>query len=215
MAVTGPHLVYFVDPMCSWCWGFSPVIAAIRESYGDALPIRVVLGGLRPGTTEPMTEERKQKSRAGWERVRAASGQPFDFSFFERQRFVYDTDPARRAVVLVRRTQPERTLDMLARVQHAFYAENRDVTDPAVLADIAETFGFDPAVFAAAVVSEDARNETWRDYAVSQGAGVTGFPTLIAGKGEGREYAMVTHGFQTADRILPALDRWLQLSRAA
>ena len=42
----GPHLIYFTDPMCSWCYGFSPVIDEIRRAYGDALPIRVVMGGL-------------------------------------------------------------------------------------------------------------------------------------------------------------------------
>jgi putative protein-disulfide isomerase len=25
------HLVYFADPMCSWCYGFSPVIAALEQ----------------------------------------------------------------------------------------------------------------------------------------------------------------------------------------
>ncbi len=30
-----PHLVYVADPMCSWCWGFSPVIDAIRERFGS------------------------------------------------------------------------------------------------------------------------------------------------------------------------------------
>ena len=32
--------------------------------------------------------------------------------------------------------------------------------------------------------ADDARQETWRDYAISQRAGVTGFPTLVAGPGD-------------------------------
>jgi len=55
----GPHLIYFADPMCSWCYGFSPVIDDIRRAYGNALPIRVVMGGLRPGTDKPVTEAAK------------------------------------------------------------------------------------------------------------------------------------------------------------
>ena len=27
-----PHLIYFADAMCSWCYGFSPVIADIRKT---------------------------------------------------------------------------------------------------------------------------------------------------------------------------------------
>ena len=29
-AMDGPHLIYFSDPMCSWCYGFSPVIEQVR-----------------------------------------------------------------------------------------------------------------------------------------------------------------------------------------
>jgi len=48
-------LWYFADPMCSWCWGFSPAISVIKASYSDRLKIALMLGGLRPGTTEPVT----------------------------------------------------------------------------------------------------------------------------------------------------------------
>ena len=44
------ELIYFVDPMCSWCWGFSPVILSISQAFAGRVPVRVVLGGLFPGT---------------------------------------------------------------------------------------------------------------------------------------------------------------------
>ncbi|MDH5427723.1 MAG: DsbA family protein, partial [Nitrospirota bacterium] len=28
-----PTLIYVADPMCSWCWGFSPVLEEIRRLY--------------------------------------------------------------------------------------------------------------------------------------------------------------------------------------
>ena len=33
------NLVYFADPMCSWCYGFSPVITALAERFEDRLPL--------------------------------------------------------------------------------------------------------------------------------------------------------------------------------
>lgn len=122
------HLVYFADPMCSWCWGFSPVIEAIRERYGESLPARLVMGGLRPGTRVPMDDASKASARSHWEHVHAASDQPFDFGFFGRKGFVYDTEPASRAVVLARRGGQARGFAYLRRVHAAFYAEDRDVT---------------------------------------------------------------------------------------
>jgi putative protein-disulfide isomerase len=211
----GLHLIYFTDAMCSWCWGFSPVIAEIRARYGDALPIRTVVGGLRPGSETPMTRAHLDGMRPHWEHVTEASGQPFDYGFFDREGFVYDTDPASRAVVLARREGPLMALDYLRSAQAAFYAQNRDVTQPSVLAELADELGMDPKAFEASLEAEDVKQETWSDYATSQNAGVRGFPTLIAGPGADRAFTLITRGFNTADQVLPMVDRWLKVAAAS
>jgi len=97
------RFIYFADPMCSWCYGFAPVIWALAERFEGRMDVQLVMGGLRAGNTAPMREEDRAYIRDAWARVHAASGQPFDFSFHEREAFVYDTEPACRAVVAVRR----------------------------------------------------------------------------------------------------------------
>jgi putative protein-disulfide isomerase len=211
--MAGPHLVYFADPMCSWCWGFAPVIEAIAQRFGPALPIRLIMGGLRPSTTRPMDEAAKREIRAHWEHVHEASGQPFDFGFFDREGFVYDTEPAAKAVVVVRRSGMPEALAYLHRVHAAFYADNRDVTDEGVLADLAVPSGLDREAFLEAFRSAAAKQETWQDFAITQRSGISGFPSLIVGTGESAEYALVTHGYQPADRLLPSLESWLQALR--
>jgi len=210
MGMAGPNLLYVADPMCSWCWGFSPVIGAITERFGDALPIRLMMGGLRPGTTKLLDEAGKRMIREHWEHVHEASGQPFDVHFFDRDRFVYDTEPASNAVVVARRSGMEQALAYLRLVHAAFYAENRDVTNADVLANLAAEIGLDREEFVKAIQSEKAKQETWADFAIAQRAGITGFPTLLAGLGDAAEYAIVTRGYQPADRIVPVLERWMQ-----
>ena len=207
-ASTRPHLIYFADPMCSWCWGFAPVIGAITREFGERLPIRLVLGGLRPGTTDPLDDARKATLRTHWGHVHEASGQPFNDAFFVRARFVYDTDPACRAIAVIRRQGMAQALHALHRLQEAFYAANRDITQMEELTAIAVEMGLDADEFSTALQSEATRQETWQDYAMSQRSGVTGFPTLIAG-GTGGDYALVTQGFAPAGQVLPALDGWL------
>ncbi len=204
----GQHLIYFTDPMCSWCWGFSPVIEAIRDRFGERLPIRLILGGLRPGTSEPMTGAAKADVKSHWAQVAKASGQPFDDTFFERERFIYDTDPAARATVLVRREDPELALDFLRATHEAFYACNLDVTLPGVLADLAAPFGLGMWAFLAGMEADDVKQETWRDYAISQRAGVTGFPTLIAGE-EDEPYHLIARGYQNTAAVIAAIEAWL------
>jgi len=131
------EIICVVDPMCSWCWGFSPVIDEIAAACGDAAAISFIAGGLRPLTREPMSNGMKADIRHHWEDVGKASGQPFDFGFFRRDGFVYDTEPACRALVTGRTLAPAAQRPFLAALHRAFYAENRDVTDTAQLAEIA------------------------------------------------------------------------------
>jgi putative protein-disulfide isomerase len=208
--MTTPHLIYFSDPMCSWCYGFSPVVDEIRRTFGRALPIRVVMGGLRPGTTTPMTEEAKLEVGDHWTHVHEATGLPFNGAGMSAPGFVYDTDPAARAVVVSRREGEEMAQAFLARTQRAFYGEGRDVTRPEVLGEIAEELGLDREPFLDAWAAEEAKQETWRDYAISQRAGVTGFPTLVAGPNEEGVYGVVTRGYAPPDQVLGVLTEWLQ-----
>ena len=42
------RLLYVMDPMCSWCWGFAPVVEALAEQAAAAgVPLQIVVGGLR------------------------------------------------------------------------------------------------------------------------------------------------------------------------
>jgi putative protein-disulfide isomerase len=202
------RLVYFADPMCSWCYGFSPVVAALAERFEGRLPLDLIMGGLRAGNTQPMRAEDKDYIRGAWTRVGAASGQPFDFSFFDREGFVYDTEPACRAVVTARRLLPRMALPFMARIQQAFYAENRDMTAPEEIAGVAEEAGFDRAGFSETFAAAETRNETFRDFLTAQSLGVQGFPTLIAGSDE-KGYALLTNGYRPLDDLAEPLERWL------
>jgi putative protein-disulfide isomerase len=209
----GLQLIYFADPMCSWCYGFSPVVQALRRRYAEVLPIRLVMGGLRPGTREPMPEAARRNLVHHWDEIGAMTGVGFSAALVDRDGFVYDTDPAARAVVLARQTSDEDGLDMLERLHVAFYAEGRDVTDTGVLADVAAEQGFDRDSFLAGLGQESLTEETWRDYALSQRAGVTGFPTLIVGPNGDGSYAPVTRGYNDADVTYAGIETWLAAVR--
>ena len=205
-----PHLIYFSDPMCSWCYGFSPVIEDIRRAFGRSLPIRIVMGGLRPGTETPMTEEAKLEVGNHWVHVHEATGLPYNGAGMAAPGFVYDTDPAARAVVVARRDGEELAAAFLGRTQRAFYGEGRDVTRADTLAEIAEELGLGRMSFLAAWDSDEAKQETWRDYAVSQRAGVSGFPTLVAGPNDDGVYGVVTRGFAPGEQVIAILKDWME-----
>lgn len=203
------QMLYFADPMCSWCWGFSPVIMAIAETHGEKLPIRPMMGGLRPGTDKAMDESDKSEIRSHWEHVQSGTGQKFDFDFFERDGFVYDTEPACRAVVTARARGSVQGLAMLARLHRAFYAENQDITDADVVAKLALEEGLDDGDFSEIFASETAKQVTEADFQIAQRLDIRGFPTLLAGT-EQEGFALVTNGYQPLEALAGPIAQWLE-----
>lgn len=174
------ELLYFANPMCSWCWGFAPAMRAVCERW-PGLRVTVALGSLGADrASRPMDARDRAFVRSHWERVREVSGQPFDLAFFERERFVYDTAPASRALALIRSRYPDLALAALHRIQELFYARNVDVTDPARLREIAGEFGVDNETFDALFDSPALRAAVAHEWEEVARLGVTGYPTLLA-----------------------------------
>lgn len=209
-----PHLLYIADPLCSWCYGFAPVVEALADHFGERLPVRIMVGGLRAGNTRPMRQEDKDYIENAWTKVGAATGRSFDKAFFAREGFIYDTEPACRAVVTARNLDPARALAFKGRISQAFYGANRDMTATDEIVKVAEESGFNGPVFRAAFEQPDIRNETFRDFLTAKQMGVEGFPCLVAGR-EDKGYAMVTHGYRPLDGMIPALEGWLAQQAAA
>ncbi|OCT25911.1 DsbA family protein [Pseudomonas putida] len=207
------RLLYVMDPMCSWCWGFAPVAEALIAQARDAgVPTRLVVGGLRSGSSALDSSTRKYILEH-WQAVAEATGQAFRFEGAMPDGFVYDTEPACRALVTARDLDAERGWALLKLIQSAFYEQGLDVTRAPQLVDLAEQAGFDRERFSAAFASVETRTTTTADFAWVQDLGIAGFPTLLAERNG--QLALLTNGYQPLDRLQPLLGRWLQQAACA
>jgi putative protein-disulfide isomerase len=190
-------LIYIGDPMCSWCYGFGVPLQQLMSQL-PGVPLTLVLGGLRAYNKEIMPEALKSTLRHHWGEVTKRSGKPFGNHQFDREGYIYDTEPACRAVVTIRVHASEHTLAMYHAIQHAFYAMSRDITQTSVLADIwqellstlpgdignigntGSTTNFSRADFLHAFESDSIKSLTRNDFEMAQQWGIRGFPALIA-----------------------------------
>ena len=87
------------------------------------------------------------------------------------------------------------SLPALKRLHRAFYAENRDITDAQVLADLAVELGHDRQSFEEAFEAADIIKATQGGFEFSRNAGIGGFPTMVAGS-EDNGYRLLTTGYR-------------------
>jgi len=210
---TNEELIYVGDPMCSWCWGIAPHLDELARRRPD-LPMRVLLGGLRPGpNAQPMSDDLAPFLAHHWEEVSKASGQPFDHAILERRDWVYDTEPACTAVVAMRSVDDSKVWPLFKRLQSAFYAEGIVLSDRSVYPDLVEGLDVDTEAFMAVFESDAATEETWADFSLVQSWGVRGFPTLLVRTGD--SLTRIASGYSTADDLEIGLTQVLSPTGAA
>lgn len=177
------NLLYFADPFCSWCYGYSTVISQLAKSHS----VNVIMGGLRGIETPPLTAEYREKLQDHWRHVRdatAKAGAPVEFEFEQGipEGFVYNTEPACRAVVIIQQWKPELVLPFMAAVQQQFYGQGKDLTQATRLAAVAEDFGMEAAEFLRRFDLPESVAATREQFITTQQFGVSGFPALMIEK---------------------------------
>lgn len=202
------ELIYIADPMCSWCWGFSPVMEHVSELIRGKAALRILPGGLRVDSRQPLSEFEVRDIMHHWQEVASRSGQPFDFSHPLDTEFVYNTEPSCRALSLMIRLKPLCGLDYLRSLQQAFYVGRRDLKDPEVLADYAQSFGVARADFLARFDTQEAVEALGEDIHFVRRCGIEGYPAVLLRSGQ--RLQRLTIGYQPYEVLHPHLVQWLQ-----
>ncbi|MFT6714237.1 MAG: putative protein-disulfide isomerase [Planctomycetota bacterium] len=134
-------LLYVVDPMCSWCYGFKAALDEVLPELNPNVEAELVMGGLAPDSDEPMDEETRTYVQQAWHAVAKQTGVSFNHDFWAQCEPRRSTYPACRAVIVAR--EVDLAWEMLAAIQRAYYLEARNPSDEDTLVALAEELGID------------------------------------------------------------------------
>ncbi len=172
------QFVYFASPMCSWCWGFSPVIRNLKKEYGTE-KIRLVLTPFRVDTTEPMDDTLRNYVLGQWHKVHQTTGQAFDFRFAMPEDFIYNTTLVCLSIKAFCKQRKAQELAYMHDLQHVYYTENQDLTNEDVLIKIVEKFGLNILQFKQDLQSELIKEELKKDFSLCEQLNVRSYPSLM------------------------------------
>ncbi|MGB0840012.1 MAG: DsbA family protein [Chitinophagales bacterium] len=204
--MTKPTLIYFGDPMCSWCYGFSPELSKVLEELSDTIDFEMVMGGLRPYGTQSMGELKSFLTHH-WEEIGQLTNQSFKYDILDAD-LLYDTEPSSRAVVVARHLKPSCVLDYFKEAQYGFYAENNAPNEVATFVQIAEKFGIDGKKFQRLFESDSIKQATKKEFEYAGEMGVRGFPSLVLSV-NGQGY-LLSSGYTKAADIQAKIEQILK-----
>lgn len=202
------EIIYIGDPMCSWCYGFSPTIQKLHDKHRGDVAWTMVLGGLRVGDEHVVDQARLDFLREHWVEIGERTGQKFSLDILKETGWIYNTEWACRAVVVMRKLKPEIVFAYFGKVQENFYAKNLDPSEPEHYADTAAEFGVDSREFLKLYKSDEIIQETLNDFVWAQRVGVTGFPTVLVREGD--KIGALTLGYQPLEALEGPLESWIK-----
>lgn len=200
-------LLYFHDPMCSWCWGFRPVWDEIQKIVKDDFPlvdVAYIAGGLAPDNPNPMPDNMQAAIEGHWRRISAELGTTFNHEFWSKNTPRRSTYHACRAVLAAKRQQSEQR--MINAIQEGYYLRALNPSDETILIQLAGEFlnqnaldKFSTDLRSADIDAELQQQVTQYRKLQIEGA-VNGFPSLVL-EVEGK-YHSIAVNYKDADAML-------------
>ena len=173
-------LYYVHDPMCSWCWGFAPVLAQLLENLPVEIQVTRLLGGLAVDSDQPMPVELQQTIAATWQRIQQSiPGTRFNFDFWTQCAPRRSTWPACRAVIAARQQGDEFDERMIRAIQLAYYTQARNPSDESTLLELSNELGLDSKAFAGVLAGETVQQQLLAEIECARQLHATSFPSLV------------------------------------
>lgn len=202
-----PQLIYIGDAMCSWCYGFAPEITKIKAHFDNKVDFKLINGGLRPYNTESIVSL-ADFLKEHWQEISALTEQKFNYEILKTKEFIYDTEPASRAVVVCRNLKPEKEFEFLEAAQEIFYFQNKETNKADSYKELVARLGINFIDFEKQFNSEEVKQQTKKDFDLAASIGVRGFPSLILF--QNGKYISISNGYGKAEKIITTIENQLK-----
>ncbi len=199
---TPDRVTVYSDYVCPFCFLGRHSLEQYRESRDEPLEIewhpfdlradrRTDDGEIDPAATDGKDDAYYERARENVERLREEYGVEM------AQTLIRDVDSrnAQLVSVAVQMDHPDDWLAFDWAIFDALWQEGRDISDPDVLADLAESVGLDPAIVETALEDEMVERRLTDQFEAARLRGVSGVPTFVA-DGEALQGAVPPEHFQ-------------------
>ena len=210
-----PTAFYCYDAYCGWCYGFSPVITRLSREYADRADFEALSGGMIPQDSARHIGHIAGFILSAYRTVEEHTGIRFGEDFLwhvrnpERSDWFPHSGKAAAAMVILKEFHPERSIDWAAALQHALYAEGRDLTDDEAYRHLLPSFGLTEEAFYGLLNSPEYREKADYEQSLVRQLQVTGFPALLLQTGELR-FQLLASGYTDFDTVKGRLDSALE-----
>lgn len=206
-----PQIVYVYDPICGWCYGFSPVVKKLQGEYESKADFKILHGGMLVGNGITTMSTMSNYISSAYQRVENLTGVTFGDSFLrgilQNPAYILDSEKPSRACIALSSLAPEKSLSIGHAIQLALYHEGKSLNDTNTYLEIAQNFKINHDIFLERFRSTEYVKLTFEEFAAASAMGAKGYPYLVLYK-DGKKQVL-TYGYSDYEEIKKQLDKLL------
>jgi putative protein-disulfide isomerase len=193
------------DPLCSWCWAFTPEFEDAMRTLAARVDFDLLLGGINLGASHPLGDAAQARFDRLWNEVFETTGQTFSHRL--PPDFVYNSTRPCIALHAFRSLTGAPPFEFLHILQERFFAHGEDVTAAALLSDVAVQLGVSRAAFEDACADPAIEARTLQEFAESKRYGTNALPSVLIEDESGRR--LFAGGWMSAAQLTSDVETWL------
>lgn len=204
-----PKVIYVYDPMCGWCYGFSPVIKDVENELKGNFDFEILSGGMVIGDREGPIGDFADYILSAYKRVESTTGIKFGEPYLELlKKKEYFTSSLKPSIALsyVKEIKPEIAISFAHDMQRLFYFDGKLLHLIESYLPLIEKYTLDKEAFFNALSSDEFKNKAFSDFNTSRQLGVSGFPTVLVLKNG--KYQVISSGYTSKKELIKALERF-------
>ena len=207
-------LYYCYDAYCGWCYGFSPVLKKIAETFKDSLDIEVLSGGMIIGEQVMPIDKIAPYIKSAYKRVEELSGVKFGEDYLwhinnpEQSDWQMNSEKPAIALCIFKEYYPQRQVDFASDLQFALNYEGRDLDDNEAYRHLLEKYSIQPEVFYEKLQSDEYKEQAYYEFALCKQLEVNGFPALLLQLNDSKFY-LLARGFTAYEDVKERIEKVL------
>lgn len=176
-------VLYVFDPLCGWCYGFSPVMVKLYENYKDNIEFDVISGGMVVGDRIGPLGEKAAYIIEAYKVVEQKMGVKFGDEYvnkvLEEGTAIQTSIPASKLLVAFKSLNESQGVLFAHELQNALYVDGVHPDNMEGLLEKCDTFGVSKEDIRTIANSKEVEGAMNHDFELSSRLGVTGFPTVF------------------------------------
>jgi putative protein-disulfide isomerase len=210
-----PTLFYCYDAYCGWCYGFSPVIKKIAETYASQLNFEVLSGGMI------ITEEPRPISvtagyiKDAYKTVEEYTGIKFGDDYLwhifnpDQSDWYPGSEKPAIALCVFKEYHPDQQVSFAADLQYALHYEGRDLCDDEAYRHLLEKYNIPAEDFYSKLHDAAYKEKAYYEFALVKQLQVTGFPAVLMQVDESKFY-LLARGYTDYETLKTRIDNVLK-----